>query len=350
MEQTPLTAVTAEDPYPYYRSLTANHPFAYDDRISAWVAASARSVDAVLNNRALRVRPASEPVPNAIAGSILGEIFASMARMTDGPRHDALRAKVDGLVARIDLEQLTIVARSCAQRLANDLSSDDPQALTAFLYLMPASTMAIAVGLEPQPETLAAIRDFARAIAPGCSDADLERGIVAASELLQRWGRNDEPELAAARFGILFQTYDATAGLIGNTLVRLAIDARAANTKQRASNLDALLERTLHDDAPIQNTRRFAAKDTVVLEHVVRAGQTILVLLAAANHDRSGERTYTFGVGAHACAGAQVATTVARAAVDAVLAHNIDLAALRVGGYHPSINARIPVFAAAVAG
>jgi cytochrome P450 len=349
MEQTPLTAVTAEDPYPYYRMLTATRPFAYDERIGSWVAASARSVETVLNAPAMCVRPTAEPVPSAMRGTALGEIFTGMARMTEGPRHDVLRASVDGFVARIDLAALTIAARRCARRLANDLSSGGAPALTAFLYLMPASTIALVVGLEAEPRTLAAIRDFARAIAPGSSAADLELGVVAANDLRRRLP-HDDAELAAERLGILFQTYDATAGLIGNALARLAGDARAGNGRQTARALDTLLERTLREDAPIQNTRRFAAEDTIVLDQVVRAGETVLVLLAAANHDPCGERTYTFGVGTHACAGAQIATHLARAALEALLAVDLDLPSLRVAGYHPSTNARVPRFAMEAAG
>ena len=59
---TPITAVTAADPYPYYAGLVASRPFGWDERINAWVAASAAAVTEALGQPALLVRPPAEPV------------------------------------------------------------------------------------------------------------------------------------------------------------------------------------------------------------------------------------------------------------------------------------------------
>lgn len=337
-ELTPLTAVTAADPYPYYRSLVATRPFAYDNRIGAWVAAGAESVDAVLNDAALRVRPASEPVPAAIVGTSLGEIFARIARMTDGWRHAALRHIAVREIERLDLQDVSAAATLCAQRLANELSTNDADALTGYLHAVPAMSIAAILGIGNEPDAETWVRDFARALSPASTGADVAEGITAANALIAKLGVPDDWDATANRIALLFQTYDATAGLIGNTLVRLA--------KGDESAVDAALAHVIRYDGPAHNTRRYAAADTVVMDAHVRSGDIVLVLLAAANIDPRGNRSYTFGSGEHACVGAQIATTIARAGIEAVLNRGIHLTELRVRGYQPSLNVRIPLFGA----
>lgn len=70
-----VKAVTQIDPYPYYAELTAGPPLVFDEQLKVWIAASAATFTEVLNHSHCRVRPASEPVPNAIAGTTAGEIF-----------------------------------------------------------------------------------------------------------------------------------------------------------------------------------------------------------------------------------------------------------------------------------
>lgn len=71
MTLTPITAVTADDPYAYYARLAIEHPFFYDDDLRCWVACSVRAVDAVLGNDGFHVRPTIEPVPSSMRGTPL---------------------------------------------------------------------------------------------------------------------------------------------------------------------------------------------------------------------------------------------------------------------------------------
>jgi hypothetical protein len=66
----PLTAVTAADPYPFYAQLVSERRFFHDTRLGLWVASSAEAVTAVLESPHGRVRPASEPVPRALLGTV----------------------------------------------------------------------------------------------------------------------------------------------------------------------------------------------------------------------------------------------------------------------------------------
>jgi cytochrome P450 len=162
--------------------------------------------------------------------------------------------------------------------------------------------------------------------------------------------------------GFMSQTYEATAGLIGNTLVALARDDDLC---RRASGDDALLRRVIEEvarhDPPVHNTRRFVAQDCIIAGQPMKSGDQILVVLAAANRDpalharphafdpeHADRRSFTFGAGRHACAGQAIATAIAAAGVQALMAQGTDIASL-VGPvqYRRSVNSRIPLFGGA---
>jgi cytochrome P450 len=121
--------------------------------------------------------------------------------------------------------------------------------------------------------------------------------------------------------------------------------------------LPLVIQETLRYDPPIQNTRRFLAEDAVVAGQQMRKGDTVLVLLAAANHDsaanseperfdlfRRDRATFTLGVGGHACPGQTLAATIAEEVVRRWLLSNAPLP-LESLSYQVSVNARIPLFA-----
>jgi cytochrome P450 len=160
--------------------------------------------------------------------------------------------------------------------------------------------------------------------------------------------------------GLMSQTYEATAGLIGNALLALARDE---DMRRRAAGDDALLRRVVPEvarhDPPIHNTRRYVAEDCLLAGQALQAGDAILVVLAAANRDpavnprphafdpaRADAACFTFGRGAHACPGGGIAITLAVIGLQALLAGPLDFDSLAAPRYARSVNARIPVFGA----
>lgn len=86
-------------------------------------------------------------------------------------------------------------------------------------------------------------------------------------------------------------------------------------------------------DAPIQNTRRFAAKALTLEGERIEAGQAILLLLAAANRDpavnidpdafrvdRRDPAVFTFSAGRHRCPGETLSVTITTTIVGGLLA------------------------------
>jgi cytochrome P450 len=165
--------------------------------------------------------------------------------------------------------------------------------------------------------------------------------------------------VVANGIGLLWQAYEATAGLIGNTLLTLARHQDICEKViARPAVLDLVIQEVLRYDPPIQNTRRFLAGNGIVAGEEMKEGDIILIVLAAANRDpvanrgpdrfdifRKDRRIFTFGVGVHACPGEILAATITRAGIEQLMASDVNLQRLvETVRYRSSANARIPLF------
>ena len=338
VEPAPLRAVTAEDPYPYYAQLAVEHPLRFDGELNAWVAASTAAVEAVLDNAAFNVRPLDDVVPSPMQGTALGELFLRMVRMTDGNAHAPRRRAAEQL-----LESGNVAA------IASALPDLRDAPLERIMFAFPSRAIAALLGLAPSGidgiEVYA--RALARAIAPGASVetiAPASSAVDALSAILAE--RLPDAQQRYGAIGLLFQAYDGTAGLIGNTLYHLAIvqPVIAARIVQDAPTLAGFVAEVARLDPPVHNTRRFAATEIAIGDDVlVRENESVLVVLAAANYDPAAAgRTFTFGIGAHACIATRLATTIASVAVKALVTAGIDLAAIERDGFYPALNVRVP--------
>jgi len=363
-----LAAVTHPDPYPFYADLVARRPIRRDDALGVWVAASAAAVSAVFTSELCRVRPPSEPVPAALVGTAAGEVFGRMVRMNDGAYHLRLKPTVSATVAMLDLAVVRRQADAAAQALVAELApSAHPERIADFAFRLSPSTVGAVLGLAPDalPAVATAAGDFVRGLAPAASPPDVERGAAAArvlmdaARMLPRYASASE-DVVANVVGFFWQSYEATAALIGNTLVALATqaDVRTQVAREPAA-LAAVVSEVTRWDAPVQNTRRFVAGDGEVAGQPMKAGDTVLLVLAAANRDpaanaeparfdaaRRERRVFTFGFGAHACPGEALAVTIATAGVAGLLADGVEpesVAATR--RYRASANMRMPLFA-----
>jgi cytochrome P450 len=371
----PIAAVTHPDPYPFYADLAANRPLYRDEALRLWVAAGAAAVTAVLESDRGRVRPQSEPVPVALLGSPAGEIFRHLVRMNDGPGHCPFKQAVSATLGGLDPALAAARSREVAGRLAVEPLAD-------FAFRLPVCATASLLGVPDGDlrQTALQVSDLVASFTPGAGPEPLARGKVAAGELLEFFrsllsasaptgllgalrdearsvGREDHDVIVANAIGFMFQSHDATAGLIGNTLVTLAShpEVLAEVTADRGL-LPELLQEVLRFDPSVQNTRRFVAGDGVVAGQEMKEGDAILVILAAANRDpaanphperfdlhRQDRKIFTFGAGIHACPGEALAATIARAGIERLLDAGIDLQGfLAARAYRPSGNVRMP--------
>jgi cytochrome P450 len=376
--QNPIVAVTHSDPYPYYRDLLAKRPIYYDEELRLWVTASASTVTAALQSDLVRVRPPSEPIPKTLLNSYAAEIFQHLVRMNDGSRHDAMKQSITRVLSTADMIHFAQVSRQWAQILYA------PAHLNDFAFHLPAYVIGTLLGVpENQLDQLAVwVKAFVGCLSPLNSTEQIEQGKVAAGNLIalfrglladdtiNGWlahlfaaadgvDGNRETIVIANGIGFLSQAFEATAGLIGNTIVCLARHPDLLRQlKADPALLAAVMQEVLRCDAPVQNTRRFVAEDGLIAGQTMKAGDAVLVVLAAANYDpavnsdperfdvlRKDRRIFTFGVGVHACPGLHLAASIAEVAVRQWIEHDPNPArVVERLAYQHSHNVRVPIF------
>ena len=377
---TPFEAATHPDPYAYYRQLRQHSELSFDAGPGLWIASSARAVKAIAAHPDCRVRPLAEPVPGAIAQGPAGQVFGHLMRMNEGERHACPRRAIAPVLASIGAASIA----DSVERVFGSL--DDPlDDLNALMFSLPVSVMANLLGFAPGQwhEVAAHTRDFVACLSPLSDSAQLQAADGAAVRLgalfngllsdggqqcavLQQiysqhltgaWPGRDA--VIANLTGLLSQTCEASAGLIGNTLVALHKHPGLLQQVLQAPQLaPALVAEVARHDSPVQNTRRFVAARCTIGDCVLEAGDSVVLLLASANRDpwanpdpdsflldRPARRTFSFGYARHECPGQQLALSIAAHTFQALLrlqpAFNAEDLLWR---YLPSLNGRIPSF------
>jgi len=364
----PVTAVTSQNPNETYERLRAYGTFFWFETRHSWLATEAASARAILADSDLRVRPPGEVVPPALAGTSVGDVFGKLVRMTDGEWHRLAKGAVQQALDTIDLAWVR-------RESARQVEASDGIALSELAFTIPVRVVGRLLGIPAhRVERLPAlVRDAARCIGPAASDETIPPGVAAVDEM-SSWigavlpdasppillGRLQEtfadvgisePDAVIANvIGLLVQTYDATAGLLASSLLRLS---RSAPVLTDPDEIETIVRTALSEDAPIQNTRRFASADTLIHGQPVRAGDQILVVLAGASGDPGMVKDtrhprLSLGFGPHACPGGELAIAIVAATISTLVARDgVDLLPAEVA-YLPSVNARVPLLDGAV--
>ena len=372
-----IAAVTHADPYPWYAGLRRGPALVFDPALRLWIASRADVVRELFAHDALRVRPAAEAVPRAIAGTPAGELFGLLVRMNDGAPHASHRPVLQRALAGLDPG----AAQSAMLRVAEGTTG---MALCDSVFWLPVGAVALLLGFAERdlPQVVQWTRDFVACLSPLADASQLASASLAAAELMDRFeglvSARPAPDgslvaavqaesrapmsraLRANLVGLLSQTCEATAGLLGNSLAALAREpGLRRKIGDRLDLLPALVAEVARHDPAVHNMRRFVVEATRVAGQALAPGDALLLVLAAANRDpalnpapatfalmRAERRCLGFGHGGHGCPGQALATSLAATGLQALLAGGLDTGALLQRGWHyrPSVNARIPVF------
>ena len=352
----PIGAVVHPDPYPYYARLRRERPLYLDNGLGLWVAATHEAVQAALNHPTLRVRPPAEPVPSALVGTPAGEVFARLVRMNDGDFHVRHKPAVEQAVRRFSLADVARTAGAAALNLAGRVDAN------ALLTALPVQAIARLLRVPPGwlDATTRWVEEFVQGIAPQASIEAISRANEAAVQLMaQGEAQGLDAVQSANRTAMMQQSLDATAGLVGNTVRLLRERPELAAGAPSLETWRAIVAEVARWDAPVQNTRRFAAADLSLAGQPIAQGQGVLLLLASANRDpalnrdpdvfepgRIERRSMSFGAGPHGCPGEAIAIEVAAAGLHGFHAvRPLDELFGPCTGFRPLANARIPVFA-----
>lgn len=362
---------TAADPYPVYAAWRAKGPMVQDPDSGLTVATTADAIRAVITDPDCTTRPRDQPVPANIAGTDAGAIFGRLVRMTDTPTAALAKQALIRAFGTVNADDLRLLAqartRSAIQAAGGQVHPGE------LAFSVPVEVIAAQLGFEPA--RLAVIREhisnFVYCISPLSTPAQIDLAQNASTSLIAETNavlessaetlsskmkhemapvmRMDPMVLLANLVGTMSQTFDATAGLIGQSLVCMSRHRGPWDDHKMpdAAVLQAVATETARYDAPIQNTRRFRPDGTAVL-----------LLLGSANRDpsanpdpdrfdinRYGPICYTFSLHVHQCPGAAFALAI----TTGVLAGCLEAGFIPQSHvpdsieYMRSANARIPV-------
>ena len=181
---------------------------------------------------------------------------------------------------------------------------------------------------------------------------DLITGLVEAEEAGNKLSKQ---ELQGMVFLLLSAGHETTANLIGNgTLALLEHPDQLAKLRDDATLLTSAVEELLRFCAPVAtSTLRYASEDIPLRGTVIPKGDTVLVVIAAANRDperfsspdrlditRADNKHLAFGTGTHFCLGAGLARLEGAIALETLLRR---MPRLRLGvapealNWHPSM-------------
>ena len=296
----------------------------------------------------------------------------------DPPDHTRIRRLVGQAFTARRIEQLSPAIERMADQLLGQLDDQDGSADLMAGYAFPLPVAVICDLLGVPPESRPDFRRWTDVLVAPEAGADPRKamgemlaylmGLLGAkrdnpgddliSDLIRaRDGddRLDENELISLVFLLLWAGYETTVDLIGNGLRLILSDPEVRDSlltgRQAVSDV---LEEVLRFDSPaILGIRRFALEDLEVGGKIIPAGSTVMVSVAAVNHDParfespdsfmpgSNDRGHlSFGYGVHHCLGAPLARMEGRIAINAALqrypAMQLDVAATDLQ-WRPSI-------------
>jgi cytochrome P450 len=380
----PIEAASHPNPYPYYATLRRKEAWlAHDPSLKVWVASKAGAVLEVLRNPALVVRPPEEPIPKAIDHSAAGAVFGQLVRMNEGKYHHIAKTALEVALQTTDRATVTGIAQRRAHEAAAALGLE-ANSLTEWAFAVPMRCVGELIGTPDWPDLTDTVREFVACLSTQSSPAQLVTA-AGAAELLQRrlqpiaaampaspivqearsHGLAAHPTtmpnpLVSNLVGLFSQTFEATAGLIGNCIVNLITHPDIhTELRGRPAQVNAFVREVSRYDPSVQNTRRFAASAVRVGSVLVQPGEAILVLLGAAGRDdalyaeaerfrldRVEAAIVGFSSGRHQCPGEYIAQAIASGAITYLL----DWGGMALSQdhiawtYRPSLNARIPQF------
>ena len=376
-----IAAVRHADPYPFYRQLRETRPIYFDEALGLWVVSSADLVTAIFSEPGFYVRPVGQIVPPPLQATEIGAMYGSLVRMSDGEYQRLMKHAVVTALSQTDRWKLQALTDAGIREFGLRENEDLSQSLHDAMYRLPAHVVAAVLGIEPAALRRAAELTgyFVGALSPSAITGQIERGSAATRTLLdmfeaqaerpksqqstvfrqlltQAVAEGFEPaQVTANAIGFLMQTFDATAGLIGNALLLL----QRAEAPATLRDWPAFLAEVLRYDPPVQNTRRYATHYLELGGEKILADDAVLLVMAAANRDpalnpepdvfrpdRAKRSSLTFGHGAHLCPGNLLAITIAAGALSILWSKWRDTAAARqfaeAPAYRALPNARIP--------
>lgn len=354
------------NPYPLYHKIRSNYPVHLDSHLGCWVVTSYQGVNAALANRSLSSNRAMQSTTMVTEDwAELRPLFATISNLmfyTDPPKHSQIRSLVNNALSARMVKTWQEHIQSIVDELLDRIQAQGQMDVIKDLaFPLPSRVIADMLGIpsgdRPQfkrwsddladflgnPPALVQCQQLARSLR---EFTEYFRGIVAEH---QAHPKNDlvdallsseekgitltEEELLINCVGLFTGGHETTTNALGNGLLALLSNPTELQ-KLRANPelMESAVEELLRYDSPVQFTARNANQATEIEGKKIYKGQSVMMLLGAANRDpqrfpdpdvldigRSDNRHFAFGHNIHYCVGAPIARLELQIALKTVL-------------------------------
>ena len=364
-----------DDPYPFYAKVREQGPVRWDAFLHSWVVTGYADCVTVLTKYKASRTPRPEQLEQMGLAALgpYAEAMLKQMMFMDAPGHTRLRAlcsvaftprRVEALREHIQaiaddlLDKIVRSQRNGIADLVEEFAAPFPAIVTTALLGIPA-------GDHPRLKVLST--NFAELMGNFDHDPDRLRGSIASLRELQRYfqlvideqrsvpreglisslltaeidgGSLSDEEIIANLILMLVGGLEETSNLIGSgTLTLLRNPASLAMLREQPLIAASAVEELLRYESPTQHTGRIAPEDAELGGRQVRKGDSLTVVLAAANRDplrfpdpdrldlmRTDNRHLAFGWASHYCFGSPLSRMSGQVAFNSLLGRLPNLA------------------------
>jgi cytochrome P450 len=369
-----------QDPAQLYARIRREHggvaPILLDGDVPAWLLTGYREIHQVCRDSQLFARDTRRwnqwgNVPED--WPLLPYVMHNPSVMfTEGVEHRRRAGAIGDALSSVDQFDLSAHCERIADRLIDTFAgSGEADLIAGFAQQVPLLAIAKMYGM-PDSETPALVRDVAMSLDVGPEalpayvrvQEAMARLVAAKREqpgadvptvMMQHQANLTDDEIVQDLLVVTAAAQQPTANWIGNTIRLMLTDSRFAMTLSGGrGSVGQALNEVLWHDTPTQNfIGRFATRDTVLSGVRIRAGDLLVLGLAAGNADPHarpdpaagalGNHAHmSFGHGEHGCPypAPEVAEIIARTTVEVLLDRLPDLELAVPAGelvWHPSV-------------
>ena len=333
-----------ENPYPDYARWRAERPIWWAQDVRGWIVSRYDDVRAVLKD------PAT--FSSASMGEMDQQAMALPLLSDDPPRHTQLRAIVNKAFTSRALKAMEIEVAELVDEMLDQLDSDRPVDISAeFTIPLPVAIISRLMGipferkddfkrwsdaltgtgeastLEARMPDIMEMAAYFRSLIP---DRRQNPGEDLISQVVHAEVDGEglsEMDIVGFTLLLLIAGNETTTNLLSNLLYYMADHPETwTYLRENPDKVDSAVEEILRFDAPVHWVNRKATRDVEIAGQTVAAGETVFVMLGAANRDENhypdaqsfrldrerGQDHHTFGHGIHFCIGAPLGRLEAR--------------------------------------
>jgi hypothetical protein len=360
-----------QDPYPVYRRLREEDPVHWFEPWGAWILTRHADVLGVLREEGKRfsvvgrIRRAVAALPEPMHAEMapIVDHFSVGLLHSDPPDHSRLRGLISAAFTPRTVAGMRPPIEDLVELLLTEIGNQEEfDLVTAFAFPLPAIVVAQVLGMPPEDRFRA--RAWADAVSTFFGSNRLtpeiarrgQEGLLEARAYLAQLAaeRRAEPrddlisrlvavqdqgasisdsEILSTCMTFLVGGHETTTALITSGMLTLShFPEQYERLRADNSLMPAAVEEILRFESPNQRIIRIALEDAEIGGRTIRKGESVMLLLGAANRDpeqfpdpdqfnvgRDPNRHLAFAMGAHFCIGAPLARLEGQIALIALL-------------------------------